>query len=198
MNHWFIGGLFIAGEDAEVEAFKRQHLLSLNNSTVLTFEGAVPLPEEFKTIVYDSLVIDGQAYEGYRNNSDGSKVGVSEREILELARRYGTWRREEWTFYNWGSSSPPVTRAVVDDNEHDEEGQRTIGGMFGVANTFPHAWLGPVMDMHDDLNFGGFFSHAQMGLEIYIEGGVVRYVPLPDDWRRVAILAEKFLAEGQP
>ena len=32
--------------------------------------------------------------------------------------------------------------------------------------------------MHQELSFDGFFSHAQMGLEIYICDGVVTYVAL--------------------
>jgi len=180
MDHWFIGGLFISGHEQALESFKKQHFIEHHGRLLLNFEGAVPVPAVFQTICYEAIVIEGRHYEAYHCDPDGAKTGVSEEEMRELAREYGTWDLKEWAFYNWGSCSQPVMHKV-DEQALDEDGHRKLNVMFGVPESFPHAWLGRVMDMHYDLCFEGFFSHAQMRLEIYIQEGVVTYQPLAQE-----------------
>ena len=60
MEHWFVGGIFVSGDEPALESFKRQHLIEHEGRFILDFEGAVPVPEVFQTICYEPFTLDGR------------------------------------------------------------------------------------------------------------------------------------------
>ena len=121
MPNWCDNEMTVEGVDAD----KVNDAIS--NAAAL-FDVVAPMPAALSAITLGSVTIDGVRHNMWRETPDGD-VPITDEELVELERTYGTASWKDWAADNWGTKWN-VSR---DDLEFD-----------GETWTFQTAWAPPI------------------------------------------------------
>jgi len=109
----------------------------------LDYNAVLPMPSELEGISKGHTNIDGVSYSNWRESGDGTRVGVSEAEIVQLQTKYGAKDWYEWATSNWG-----VKWNACDTEVHENATDITIN--WSSPWSTPDGWIYAMIEAYYD------------------------------------------------
>jgi len=158
MPNWCSNRVTFCGEPNDIKQIVR--LLETEKS-VFDFNAVIPKPEVFDEIVSGHCKIDGKEYRVWRV-VDGKNVPVSDEEIAQLKRSYGSTNWYDWCRTNWG------TKWNASEPQRTDLDEYTVEYIFDTAWGPPEQVCNKLREMFPKVNISWFYDEPGCELAGYL------------------------------
>lgn len=151
MPNWCSNQLVITGASDKIAEFAT----TIKDGNFLLSQ-TYPMPRELSGICSGYATIDGKECRNWRE-IDGKSVAVTEEELNDLSRKFGSTNWYNWNIENWG------TKWDLNDGVTCEIDSERIACNFDTAWSPPVEWAINVSKKFPELTFELFYSEGGSG-----------------------------------
>ena len=149
MPNWCWNNLEVTGDEIQLREFveKSTDKKLMHEDQEFTFQGTYPMPEEFKEIKTGAYTDEnGESHRRWRE-IDGKSIPVSDKEMKQFKKKYGSDNWYDWSLNNWGTKWDACEPEILNNDIN------FFSVSFETAWGPPTEWIDNIMQDFPDLCF---------------------------------------------